>query len=86
MSDNFQNYTASLRDPVRTAETVIPNDAQDLNSVSRAVYVGGQGDLRVTLAGGEDITFRSAPVGWHPIRVQRVWATGTTAADIVACS
>jgi hypothetical protein len=23
--------------------------------------------------------------GWHPIRVQRVWATGTDAAAIVAC-
>jgi len=86
MSDNFQNYTASLRDPVRTAETVTPSDATDLSAVSRAIYVGGQGDLRVTLANGDDVTFRSAPVGWHPIRVQRVWTTGTSATDIVSCS
>ena len=86
MSDAFQNYAPSLRDPVCKAEVVSPNDTIDLASVSRAVYVGGQGDLRVTLADGGVATFRSAAVGWHPIRVQRVWATGTSATDIVACS
>lgn len=86
MSDAYQNYTSSLRDPVREAETVTPDDGTDLNSVSRALYVGGQGDLRVTLVNGSDVIFRSAPVGWHPVRAQRVWATGTSATDIIACS
>lgn len=86
MSDAFQNYSSSLRDPVRSAETVTPNDGTDIGSVSRAVYVGGPGDLRVTLADGSDVIFRSAPVGWHPIRAQRIWASGTTATDIIACS
>ena len=86
MSDAYQNYTPSLRDPVRSGETVTPSDGADLPHTTRAIYVGGQGDLRVTLAAGGDVIFRSAPVGWHPIRVQRIWATGTSATDIVACS
>ncbi len=86
MSDNFQNYTSSLRDPVRAAEQVTPSDSTDLASVSRAIYVGGSGDLRVTLVDGSDVIFRTAPVGWHPVRARQVWATGTTATDIVACS
>jgi len=85
MTDNFQNYAASLRDPVRNAETVVPDDASDLSTVTRAIYVGLTGDIRATLVGGSDVTFRSLPVGWHPIRVQKIWATGTTASDIVAC-
>lgn len=86
MSDNFQNYSSSLRDPVRNAEQVTPSDSGDLSTVSRAIYVGGAGDLRVTLADGSDVIFRAAPVGWHPVRARQIWATGTTATDIVACS
>jgi hypothetical protein len=35
------------------------------------------------MLGGEILTFGNIPVGWHPIRVTRVW-TSTTATNIVA--
>ncbi len=37
----------------------------------------------VTPSDIDDLAMAST-VGWHPIRVTRVWGTGTTASDIVA--
>jgi hypothetical protein len=52
--------------------------------VTRALWVGGAGDLRVKLLDGQTVTIPSANVGWHPLRVRQVFATGTTATNIVA--
>lgn len=71
-------------DPAHHAAAVMPNDAADLSAASTAIFVGGSGNLRVTMLGGEIVTFAGVPVGWHPIRVMRVWSTSTTATNIVA--
>ena len=85
MADTFKNFTSGLRDPIVAASEAIPSDSADLNKVTRALYVGTAGDIRVTLLDGDTVTFRTMPVGWHPLRVSRVWQTGTTASDIVSC-
>lgn len=85
MSDDFKSYSASLRDPISSAQDVTPNDTSDLSKTTRAIYVGAPGDLRLTLVGGETVTFQSAGNGWHPVRATRIWATGTTATSIMAC-
>jgi len=84
MTDTFKNHLVGLRDPIAKAEDVTPSDTDDLTLVSRAVYVGTPGTLRVTMRDGGDVTL-NAGQGWHPIRVSRIWSTGTTATDIVAC-
>lgn len=90
-TDKFTN-TGGISAPLVRATAVTPDDAADLAAVSRAVHVGGAGDLRVTMAGEEPnpadriVTFANIGPGWHPIRVVRVWATGTTATGIVAGS
>ena len=71
-------------DPAHHAVAVTPNDKADLPAASTAIFVGGGGNLRVTMLGGEIVTFAGVPVGWHPIRVTRVWSTSTTASNIVA--
>lgn len=85
MIDHFKNHITGPRDPIETAEVVTPDDAGDLKCVTRAVYVGAAGDMRVTMANGDVVTFVFGQ-GWHPIRIKQVWATGTTASSIVACS
>jgi len=51
---------------------------------TRGLYVGVAGDLVVTMADGETpITFKAAPVGYHPLQVIQVLAA-TGATDIVA--
>jgi hypothetical protein len=43
------------------------------------------GDLKVDTVGGDTITFVGVNGGtFFPVQIMRVWATGTTATDIVA--
>ena len=52
--------------------------------ISTGLYVGGAGDVKVTMAGGEDVTFTGLSAGSvYPIRVKRVWSTGTTATNLL---
>lgn len=83
--DAFDTYSGGLESPLAAAEQVTPGDSADLPKVTRALFVGVGGDLRVKMAGGQTVTFGGLGPGWHPIRVTRVLATGTTATAIVAC-
>ena len=49
------------------------------------LYVGAAGNLRVLTTGGDDVTFTGINTGaFIPVQVLRVFATGTTAASIIA--
>jgi hypothetical protein len=78
---NTGNPRAS--DPAHHAAAVTPNDTVDLPVASTAIYIGVSGNLKVTMLGGEILTFANVPIGWHPIRITRVW-TSTTATNIIA--
>jgi hypothetical protein len=59
-------------------------DNNNNNPPTRAIYVGGAGDLRVRGVCGLAVTFPSVPAGTIiPISADQVLATGTTATDIV---
>ncbi len=83
MSDPYKNLGLSLSSPAVSAHEITPNDATDLPSTSRAIWVGVAGDLAVRMANGEEVTLTGA-IGVLPIRVERVLATGTTASAVVA--
>lgn len=83
MADVFEGQGASLSSPAIDAVAVTPSDANDLAQVTRAIYVGSEGDLAVTMFSGANVTF-TAVVGVLPIRAKRVFSTGTTATGIVA--
>ena len=82
--DIFEDRSSGLESPGANAAQVAPSDSIDLATASRALYVGGPGDLTITLVGGDTITLKNLAAGWVPLRTQRVHASGTTAADIVA--
>lgn len=84
MPDIFEDRSSGLESPGFDATSVTPSDSTDLTVTSRALYVGAGGDLRVTTAAGSVVTFVNVPEGMLPMRVSRVHAAGTTAADIVA--
>ncbi len=68
--------------PAEHAFAITPQDGVDF-APTRGVYVGTMGDLRVRMVDGGDIMFIGLTAGIiHPIRILRVWATGTTADDI----
>ena len=81
------NHGRDASGPARRAGAVTPSDTVDLTSYAKALYVGAAGNVRVLTVGGEDadaVTFANHPVGWLPVQVRRVLATGTTATQIVA--
>lgn len=81
------NYTQSGR-----AAAVTPSNTANIPSVSGGentqgciLYIGGAGNLKVLTIGGDEVTFQAVPVGTTlQVRVLRVFATGTTATNIVA--
>ncbi len=83
--DTYKNMMGGLESPARQAAVVTPDDIADLVNTSRSIYVGTAGDISVHMIGQSSaVIFKAVPVGILPIRADRVLATGTTAADIVA--
>lgn len=84
MMDPFARHSRSLTAPPSAAEAIVPDDAAPLTRVTRAVYVGGGGDLRVRMLEGGIVTFAGVPGGsLIPLRLAQIYATGTSASDIV---
>jgi len=72
------------------AESISPADT-DLTRFTRALYIGGTGNVTVIMAeesiggGTTVITFSNVPAGTIlPLRVAQVRLTGTTATNIIA--
>lgn len=86
--DQFGYRTGgSLDAPAAHAETVTPSDGTDLTYASRAVWVGGAGNMAVVMLSGAAVTFTGIAAGTLlPIRVSRIKSTGTTATTILALS
>ena len=71
--------------PATYAVAVTPDDNNDLAYVSRAIYVGGAGNLEVVMLDGQTVVFSGVTAGTVlPIRVTRVKSGSTTATLILA--
>jgi hypothetical protein len=65
--------------------TVTPSDSEDLpRGPTRALLVGGEGEVAVIYQSGVEDTIFLAAGTFHPISIARVKATGTNATDIKA--
>ena len=72
-------------DPVSNAAQVTPDDGNDLTYITSALVIGTGGNVKVNMAGGQlGVVVKAQSGQLLPFRVTRVWATGTTATDIVA--
>lgn len=84
MQDDFHDFAPSLSDPPSRGETLMPSDTDNQAFITRALYVGGGGDVRLRLASGDEIILAMAQGGaLYPLRVAQVLATGTTATDLI---
>lgn len=66
---------------------IVPSDANDLPAVPFGIYVGTGGDVR--LKGSElnapDVIYKNLPdASYIAVRASRVYATGTTATNMIA--
>lgn len=77
----------------RTADSTAPAfraadiTLHDTNTIecTRAVWVGGAGDLKVDFVGGGTVTITGVPAGTLlPIQIIRAYSTGSTATAVVA--
>ena len=72
------------------ALAVTPSDTLNIvhpsgQTFTKGLYIGAPGNLSVVMAGGGTTVFTAIAGGViHPLSVQRVNATGTTATGIVA--
>lgn len=78
------NYSPTFPMYPGGARVVVPSDSVNLAYPS-VVFVGVSGTVQVTTAQGDTVTFSGVQAGGVlPVQVVRVWATGTTATNMVA--
>lgn len=83
--DAHNTLRDELSSPASHAAEVTPDNDNELDYITRGVYVGTTGNLRVKMAGGETVTIPTIPAGTTlAIRVIQIYATLTTASGIVA--
>ena len=80
--DKYSTLTASPIHPSGTAAAITPDDASDLPQVTVALNVATHGSVRVTTRDGSVTDVTIAPGYAFPLRVTRVWESGTTATGI----
>ncbi len=71
--------------PALSMFAITKDDANELATVVRAIYVGTTGDVNVIDTAGNTVLHKAVPAGAYigPFSVKAVRATGTTAADMV---
>jgi hypothetical protein len=83
--DTLNQYDAGIDGAI--AVDISAADAV-LTTITRGVYVGVSGDLKVIFAGDVDaaaVTLTGLASGvWHPMQIRTVVKIGTTATNIVA--
>lgn len=70
--------------PSEEAFGITPSDTATLIMIG-AIYVGGTGNVRVRYKhNGATVTFTNVPAGTYVVgNFDRVWATGTTATNLI---
>ncbi len=87
MQDAFSDHAVGLTSPANQPEAITPSDATELTHVTRALYVGQSGNVRLKTVSGDTVTFANLQGGVvYPFRAVQVFATGTTAADLIGLS
>jgi len=67
----------------REAFSIAPDDNNDIAITGATLYIGTSGDVKVTTYNNTEIIFKNVPVGFMPVKVRKVFATDTTASDIL---
>lgn len=82
MSDVFSGRTRTPQDPATAIFDITPSDTTDLDHVTTGLNVATPGTVRVTTVDGSVGTLTIHPGQPFPLRVSRVWQSGTSATGI----
>jgi len=72
--------------PIQGAFAITAHDTNELANVTRAIWVGTTGNIKVVFAEdttAEAVTLNAVPVGMYSWAVRQVYATGTTASNLL---
>lgn len=84
VKDKYAGFASTPDSPATSVQPILPDDETDLVEASIALNVATSGTVRVTsLSGTVSDVFIAAGTAF-PLRVRRVWASGTTATGIRA--
>ncbi len=83
MHDPFHGYESGLTSPATQLFPITPDDNTDLSTCVRGLSVASSGMVQITTIGGTTAAVYVAAGAPFPVRVARVWATGTDATGIV---
>lgn len=76
--------TADATVSARRASAITTSDTATSEDPTRGIYVGSAGNIKVDMVSGGTVTFANVPSGVIlPIQVTRVYATGTTATQMI---
>jgi hypothetical protein len=83
MTDKFASFDVAPSGPATGGFAITKSDATVFAQPTRAVWVGGAGNLAVTYLDGTTDVITGVPAGTLlPIRVTQVLSTGTSATTI----
>lgn len=83
--DPYAGIGSDLLGPAFNAVAVAPSDTVLMTTVSKRLWVGGAGNVKLMTVGGQTVTYSSVPAGAYlNVRATQVFSTGTTATNIVA--
>ncbi|MEL6540848.1 MAG: hypothetical protein AAFP79_15880 [Pseudomonadota bacterium] len=85
LKDPFENALESVVAPATDCFSITPDDSEELQTATKALFIGVGGDVVIrSVAGETDVTFRNLPDGSVlDVRVRAVRSTGTTAGNLV---
>lgn len=90
-TDGTQTTVLSIENTttLNVTNDIMPNakayQLYDGNQEGAVLFIGTAGNLKVTTAGGDEITFQGINTGtFFPVNVVKVFATGTSADNIIA--
>jgi len=82
--DTFSGFRSGLDSPGTVAFAVTPHDTNELSYVTRGIYVGVGGDIKLTTVGGSTVTFVDVQTGTIlPIRAKVIYNSVTTADSLI---
>lgn len=85
MTDRYAGTGVDLLGPADLAAAVTPSDTENLPIASKRLWIGSVGNVKLTTVGGSTVTYLAVPSGTYLlVRAQQVFATDTTAEDIIA--
>lgn len=88
MDGSIEETAANLESirPAPNGYPITPSNTTDLPTPTKAIYVGNAGDVAVDfVTSGTNVVIKNATAGSVlPFQVKRVYATGTSATNLVA--